>query len=61
MLVIKSSIDSHWQKLISEFGMALHQNDSKTTESVKEAKAISSHSIQEAETHCSIAIREAEA
>ena len=41
--------------------MALHQNDSKTTESIKEAKAICAHSIQEAETHCSIAIKEAEA
>ena len=52
--------------------MALHQNEFETTESIKEAKAISdtaikeakatcAHSIQEAETLCSMAIRDAEA
>ena len=61
LLVIKSSIDAHWQKLVWELSMALHQNDSKTVESIKEAKAICAHSVQEAETHCSTAIREAEA
>ena len=61
LLVIKSSTDAHWQKLISEFGMALHQNDSEAMESAKEVKAICTHSIQEAETCCSIAIRKAEA
>ena len=61
LLAIKSSIDAHWQKLISEFGMVLHQNNSKAIESIKEAKAICIHSIQEAKTHCSTAIREVEA
>ena len=61
LLAIKSSIDTHQQKLVLEYSMALHQNDSKTTESIKEAKAICTHSIQEAETHCSTTIREAEA
>ena len=61
LLAIKSSIDAHQQKLVSEFSMALCQNDSKTTESIKEAKAICTCSIPEAETHCSTAIREAEA
>ena len=61
LLVIKSSIDTHWQKLVWELGMALFQNDSKTVESIKEAKAVCAHSVQEAETHCSTAIREAEA
>ena len=41
--------------------MALCQNDSKTMESIKEAKAVCAHSIQEAKTLCSTAIREAEA
>ena len=41
--------------------MVLHQNNSKTAESVKETKAICAHSVWEAKTHCSIAIREAEA
>ena len=61
LLLIKSSIDAHWQKLVWELSMTLHQNNSKTTESIKEAKAICSHSIQEAETLYSTAIREAEA
>ena len=61
LLAIKSSLDAHQQKLVSEFGMALHQNDSETMESIKGAKAICALSIQEAETHCSIAIRETEA
>ena len=54
-------IDAHQQKLILEFGMVLCQNDSKAMESIKEAKATCAHSIQKAEDHCSIAIREAEA
>ena len=61
LLAIGSSIDAHWWKLFSDFGMALCQNESKTTESIKEAKAICTYSIQEAETHCSTAIRKAEA
>ena len=60
LLVIKSYIDAHWQKLVSEFGMALHEKDSETMESIKEAKAICTHSIQEAENCCSVDIREVE-
>ena len=60
LLMVKPSIDNHWQKLVSEFGMDLHENNSETTESIKEAKAICDHSIQEAEDCCSVAIREAE-
>ena len=41
--------------------MALHQNDSKTMESIKEAKAICTCSTQEAETFCSTTIKEAKA
>ena len=61
LAMVKSSINTHWQKLVLEFGMALHENDSKATESIKEAKAICTHSIQEAEDCCSVAIKEAEA
>ena len=61
LLVIKSSINTHWWKLVLDFSMALHQNKSKMTESIKEAKAICTHSIQEAETHCSTAIQKVEA
>ena len=60
-LMVKSSIDACPWKLVLEFSMALHENDSETTESIKEAKAICTHSIQEVENCCSVAIREAEA
>ena len=61
LLAIRSSIDTHWQKLVWELGMDLFQNDSKTTESIKEAKAICTYSTQEAETLCSTSIKEAKA
>ena len=41
--------------------MALCQNEFKTTESIKEARAVCTHSIQEAKTHCSTVIRKVEA
>ena len=41
--------------------MSLCQNDSETTESIKEAKAICAHSTQEAKTLCSTTIKEAKA
>ena len=55
LLVIKSSLDSHQQELVSEFGMAFCENESEATESIKEARAICTHSIQEAENCCSVA------
>ena len=41
--------------------MSLHQNNSETTESIKEAKAIYAYSTQEAETLCSTTVKEAKA
>ena len=41
--------------------MDLHRNDSETTESIKEAKAICTHSTQEAKTLCSTTLKEAKA
>ena len=61
LLATKSSIDAHGQKLVWELGMSLCQNDSKTMESFKEAKAICTHSTQEAEALCSTTIKEAKA
>ena len=60
-LAIKSSIDAHWHKLVSKFGMTLCQNESKTKESIKEAKALCARSIREAEANCAYSIQEAEA
>ena len=41
--------------------MALCQDDFETTEFIKEAKAICTHSTQEAKTLCSTTIKEAKA
>ena len=60
-LAIKSSIDACRWKLVSQFGMTLHQNQSKTDESIKEAKALCAHSIREAEANCAHSIKEVEA
>ena len=57
--MIKSSIDACQWKLVSKFGMTLCQNESKTKESIKEAKALCAHSIREAEALCAHSIREA--
>ena len=60
LIATKSSIDSHWQKLLSNFIMTLRQNESETLESIKEAKAYCGFSTKEAEAHCSLAIWEVE-
>ena len=59
LLASKSSIDTHRQKAVWELGMELYQNDSETTESRKEVRAICACTIWEAKTTCSVAIREA--
>ena len=59
LLATKSSINTHQWKLVWELGMSLCWNDSKTTESIKEAKAICTHSTQE--TLCSTTVKEAKA
>ena len=61
LLVTMSSIKSHLQKLVLELGVVLCQNDSKTMESIKEAKAFCTHSTQDNETLCSTTIKEAKA
>ena len=61
LLATKSSIDAHQQKLVWELGMALHQNDSKTAEYIREAKAICTCSTREAKILCSTNFKEAKA
>ena len=61
LLATKSSIKAHQQKLIWELSMALHQNDSKTTESIKETKANSNKAVKEAKATCAKAVKEAKA
>ena len=61
LLATKSSTDTCQEKLVWKLGMSLCQNNSQMTESIKEAKAICTHSTQEAETLCSTTIKEAKA
>ena len=56
----RSSIDAHQRKQVSDFGMAIHQNESETTEAIKEAKALCACTIQGVEICWTVLISEAE-
>ena len=60
LLVTRSSLDARWRKQVSDFGMALHQIESETTEAIKQVKALCAHTIWDAETHQMALIGEAE-
>ena len=59
LLAMKASIDAHRWRAVWELGMELHQNESKATESLKEANAICSHDTQDAEALCFTTVRRA--
>ena len=51
LLVTRSSIDSHQRKQVSDFGIALCQNESDITEAIKEVKALCACTIRDVEAH----------
>ena len=59
LLATKSSIDACRQRAIWELGMELCQNEPKTAESIKEARAVCSHITMETEALCSTTVKEA--
>ena len=59
LLATKASIDACRQRAIWELGMELHQNESKTTKSIKEARAICSHVTLDAKALCFASTKEA--
>ena len=59
LLATKSSINARRWKVVWELGMELHQNDSKTAESIKEARAICTHATVDVEALCSTTVKEA--
>ena len=59
LLATRSPIDAHQRKQVSDFGMALCQNESETTKAIKEAKALCAHTIWDAETHQTLLISKA--
>ena len=61
LLTLKASIDTHQQKLISDKEIAHHQNETKTSEAIKEIKACYVAALSDAEATYAAAIREVEA
>ena len=59
LLAMKSTINTHWRKEISDFGMALCQNVSEVTKPIKIEKALCVHTFREAEAHCTVLIGKA--
>ena len=60
LLATRSSIDAHWRKQVSDFGMALCQNESDITEAIKEVKALCAKTIRDVEAHQAVLISKAE-
>ena len=56
LLATRSSLDACQRKQVSDFGMALHQNESETTKAIKEVKALYAHTIQDVETHWTVLV-----
>ena len=59
LLATKSSIDAHRWRAIWELGMELHWNESKTAESIKEARTVCSNVTLDAEALCFATVKEA--
>ena len=60
LLMNRSSLDAHQRKQVSDFQVALHQNQDVATETIREAKAHCAVTVWEAKSHCAPEIREAE-
>ena len=59
LLAMKSTINTHGRKAVSDFGMALCQNESEVTEAIKAAKALCAQTIRDVEAHHAVLISEA--
>ena len=59
LLAMRSTIDAHQRKEVSDFGMALCQNESEITEAIKAAKALCAWTIREVEAHHAVLISKA--
>ena len=59
LLATKPSINTHQRKQVSDFGMALCQNESETTKVIKEAKALSACTSRDVKTCWAVLISEA--
>ena len=61
LLTTRASMDTHWRKEVSDFQMALHQNESQTTEIIRKTEAVHATASKEVKTHCANFIQDAEA
>ena len=61
LLMTKSSLDACWRKWVSDFKVALHQNEAEATKAIREAKAHCGATISEADACFTTHVREAEA
>ena len=61
LLMTKASIDALGRKQVSDFEMAIHQNEVEATKAIREVKVHCGAAIREAASHHATAIREAEA
>ena len=56
----RSSLDTHQRKQVSDFQVALFQNQDVATKTIREAKVHCMVTVREAESHCAVEIRRAE-
>ena len=61
LLMTRVFMDSHQEKEVSDFHMALHQNKAQTTEAIREAEVIHTTVIREVKVCCANIIQDAEA
>ena len=59
LLMTRASMDTHWRKEVSNFQMALHQNEAITTEAIREAEALHAAAVREAKACCANIIHDA--
>ena len=59
LLATRSSINTHWRKQLSDFGMVLCQNESEITVAIKEAKTLCACTIRDMEAHWAALISKA--
>ena len=61
LLKTRVSMDAHQRKEVSNFQMALHQNEAQTTEIIREAEAMCATAVREVKACCANIIQDAEA
>ena len=60
LLMTRVAVDAHQRKQVSDFEMAIHENEAEATETIRETKAHCRAAIREAETHNATTVRKAE-